>query len=47
MEELKDIKSNIEIVNSSLVDTIFIGTGIIIFLLILFFVYKLLRKIRK
>ena len=41
MEELKDIKPNIEIVNSGFVDTIFIVAVIVIVLLIFFFIYKL------
>jgi hypothetical protein len=47
MEELKDIKPNIEIVNSGFVDTIFIVAVIVIVLLIFFFIYKLLRKNKK
>lgn len=47
MEELKDIKPNIEIVNSSFLDTIFIVLGVVIVVFILFFIYKFLKKDKK
>lgn len=47
MEELKDIKPNIEIIDSSFIDNILIVIGILIVLGLFFLLYKLLMKSKK
>lgn len=47
MEELKDIKPNIEIIDSSFIDNILIVIGVLIVLGLFFLLYKLLMKSKK
>lgn len=47
MEELKDIKPNIEIIDSSFIDNILIVIGVLIVLGLFFLFYKLLMKSKK
>lgn len=47
MEELKDIKPNIEIINSSFIDNILIVIGVVTLLGLFFLLYKLLMKSKK
>ncbi len=47
MEELKDIKPNIEIIDSSFIDNILIVIGVVTLLGLFFLLYKLLMKSKK
>lgn len=47
MEELKDIKPDVVIVNATFVDTILIVIGILVVLILVYFIYKFLKKDKK